>query len=165
MTAMKAPSSECFELVRHFEGLYLKAYRCPAGVWTIGYGHTGLKHNDGSVFKGRTITRDEAEALLRHDLANKYAPMVRGMVVAPLTQGQFDALVSFHFNTGALGRSTLLKKLHREDYLGAALEFGKWTKARDPKTGKLVELRGLVRRRAAERAMFEGGDWRKAAGI
>lgn len=139
------------QLVKHFEGLYLKAYLCPAKVWTIGYGHTGLKHNDGTVKKGRVITEEQAEALLMQDLNTKYAPDVRRLVKVPLEQHQFDALVSFHFNTGALGRSTLLKKLNQMDKGGAALEFLKWTKG----GGKV--LPGLVRRRKAEQYLFNTG--------
>lgn len=139
------------QLVKHFEGLYLKAYLCPAKVWTIGYGHTGLKHNDGTVKKGRVITEQEAEALLFQDLNTKYAPDVSRLVKVPLDQHQFDALVSFHFNTGALGRSTLLKKLNQNDKGGAALEFEKWTKG----GGKV--LPGLVRRRKAEQYLFNTG--------
>lgn len=152
-------SDEGVELVKHFEGLFLKAYLCPAKVWTIGYGHTGLKHQDGTVHRGRVITAAEAKRLLAFDLDDKYAPDVREAVQVDLSQAQFDALVSFHFNTGALKRSTLLRKLNRGDFEGAASEFNRWTRG----GGKV--LRGLVRRRAAERAMFEGRDWRKAAGI
>ena len=144
-------SAQCVDLVKHFEGLYLKAYLCPAEVWTIGYGHTGLKHNDGTVKAGRKITEAEAEALLMQDLNTKYAPGVRRLVKVPVTQHEFDALVSFHFNTGALGKSTLLKKLNQKDKGGAALEFLRWTRG----GGKV--LPGLVRRRKAEQYLFNTG--------
>ncbi len=140
------------QLVKHFEGLFLKAYLCPAKVWTIGYGHTGLKHNDGTVKRGRTITEAEADQLLEHDLNTKYGPDVERLVKVPLTQQQFDALVSFHFNTGALAKSTLLKKLNQNDKVGAAEEFLKWTRG----GGKV--LKGLVRRRQAERHLFLKGE-------
>lgn len=143
-------SAQCVDLVKHFEGLFLKAYLCPAGVWTIGYGHTGLKHKDGTVKAGRKITEAEAEALLMHDL-NVFAPSVEKLVTVPLKQHEFDALVSFHFNTGALGKSTLLKKLNQMDKGGAALEFLKWTRG----GGKV--LPGLVRRRKAEQYLFNTG--------
>lgn len=145
-------SPKGIQLVKHFEGLFLKAYLCPAKVWTIGYGHTGLKHNDGTVMRGRTITEAEAEQLLTHDLNTKYAPEVERLVMVPLTQPQFDALVSFHFNTGALAKSTLLKKLNQNDKGGAAEEFLKWTRG-----GGRV-LKGLVRRRQAERHLFLKGE-------
>ena len=144
-------STQCVDLVKHFEGLYLKAYLCPANVWTIGYGHTGLKHNDGTVKRGRVITEKQAEALLMQDLNTKYAPDVERLVKVPLDQHEFDALVSFHFNTGALGRSTLLKKLNAGDKAGAAAEFLKWTRG----GGKV--LPGLVRRRKAEQYLFQTG--------
>lgn len=139
------------QLVKHFEGLYLKAYLCPARVWTIGYGHTGLKHNDGTVKKGRTITEAEAEALLTQDLNTKYGPEVSRLVKVPLQQHEFDALVSFHFNTGALAKSTLLRRLNIGDRAGAAEEFLRWTK------GGGKELPGLVRRRKSERYLFLTG--------
>jgi len=143
-------SPQGVQLVKHFEGLFLKAYKCPAGVWTIGYGHTGLKHQDGTVKASRKITAAEAEALLLHDL-NVFAPSVEKLVKVPLAQHEFDALVSFHFNTGALGKSTLLKKLNQMDKGGAALEFLKWTRG----GGKV--LPGLVRRRKAEQYLFNTG--------
>jgi lysozyme len=160
---MKTISQQCVDIVKHFEGLFLKAYKCPAGVWTIGWGHTGLKHNDGTVRAGRVITKAQAEELLRADLNGKYAPGVARLLKVRVTQAQFDALVSFHFNTGALGKSTLLKRINEGKMEEAAEQFVRWTKARDPKTGQRVELRGLVRRRRAERALFLGGDWRAAA--
>lgn len=144
-------STQGLELIKHFEGLFLKAYLCPAGVWTIGYGHTGLKHKDGTVKKGRVITEQQAVELLEQDLNTKYAPDVNRLVKVPLTQHEFDALVSFHFNTGSLGKSTLLKKLNQMDKGGAALEFLKWTRG----GGKV--LPGLVRRRKAEQYLFQTG--------
>lgn len=146
-------SDEGVALIKHFEGLFLKAYLCPARVWTIGYGHTGLKHSDGTVAKGRVITKEEAEDLLRVDLG-KMGLEVKRLVRFPLLQHQFDALVSFQFNLGKLGSSTLLRKLNAGDDSGAAAEFARWVYADGNR------LKGLVRRRAAERAMFEGGDWR-----
>lgn len=141
-----AISKPGIELIKHYEGLRLEAYCCPAGVLTIGYGHTGA-----DVAKGKTITLDEAEALLRADLL-EFERRVQQIVTAPLTQGQFDALVSFAYNVGigALQRSTLLRKLNAEDYAGASAEFMRWTKA------GAVELPGLVKRRTAEREMFDG---------
>lgn len=138
--------------MKHFEGLFLTAYLCPAKVWTIGYGHTGIKHNDGTVKRGQKITKTEAEKLLAFDLQTKYAPDVRRMVKVPVNQSQFDALVSFHFNTGALGRSTLLRMLNAGDVKGAAAQFARWTRG-----GGRV-LPGLVRRRKAERHLFETGE-------
>lgn len=145
-------SQNGLDLIKHFEGMEPKAYRCPAGVLTIGYGSTG-KH----VKPGMTITEAEAEALLRKDVG-RFEDAVGKLVRVKLDQDEFDALVSFAFNLGAgnLAESTLLKKLNAADFGGAYKEFGKWTKA----AGKT--LPGLVKRRAAEAALFAGDDWRKA---
>lgn len=138
------------DLIKHFEGLFLNAYLDPVNIWTIGYGHTGLKHRDGTVYKGRKVTEKEAEDLLRYDLDNfaeRVEMFTKGIA---LTDDQFGALVSFDFNTGGLGKSTLLKKLEAGDYNAAADEFLKWNKA-----GGRV-LAGLTRRRKSERNLFLG---------
>lgn len=137
-------SERCIEIIRRSEGLYLKAYVCPAGLWTIGYGHTrGVKPGD-------VITRQQAEELLQSDL-QEFEGCVKRAVTVPLTQNQFDALVSFTFNVGCkkFVTSTLLKKLNAGDYVGAAAEFDKWVRSNG------VVLPGLVRRRKAERELFE----------
>ena len=138
-------SSAGLNMIEKYEGLYLNAYQDPgAGIWTIGYGHTG-----SDVKPGQTITKAEAEQLLKKDVAGAEKD-VRNLVKVPLTQGQFDALVSFTFNlgAGALKSSTLLKKLNAGDYAGAQAEFGKWVHA----GGKV--LPGLVARRQEEATMF-----------
>lgn len=135
------------------EGLRLHAYLCPAGVWTIGYGHTGP-----DVREAMTIDERQADALLRRDV--KVAEVAVGRLVeVPLSQGQLDALTSFVMNAGpgSLQMSTLLRKLNQHDYLGAAGEFPRWNKARDPRSGQLRELAGLTKRRLAEQAMFSEG--------
>ena len=144
-----SPAGRAF-IGRH-EGLRLSAYRDAAGIWTIGYGHTAAAGPPVPV-AGMTITAAEADAILGRDLARFEAAVTRLVTVA-LSQSEFDALVSFTFNVGegALGRSTLLKKLNAGDRAGAAAEFGRWNKA-----GGRV-LAGLTRRRAEERAMFSGG--------
>lgn len=148
-------SENGIELVKAFEGLHkvksdgnVRSYRCPAGRWTIGYGHTH------GVRSGETITPEEAEDLLRKDLKDCEATVER-MVKVDLTQNQFDALVSFVFNLGqgSFGSSTLLRKLNRGDYEGAAEEFTRWNKARVD--GELKAQPGLTRRRTAEAALFE----------
>ena len=132
------------DLIKQFEGLYLNSYRCPAGIPTIGYGHTA------GVAMGQTITQQQADDYLRRDV-RQFERAVSRQVTVPLTQGQFDALVSFAFNLGegALAQSTLLRLLNAGDYAGAAAQFDRWNKA----AGRV--LPGLVRRRAAERALFE----------
>lgn len=139
-------SQKGIDLIKNFEGLQLKSYKCPAGVWTIGYGTTrGVK-------QGQSITQKEAEELLKRDL-RYFELRVDKLVTVPLTQGQYDALVSFTYNLGEgnLKSSTLLKKLNSKDYEGAALEFPKWNRA----AGKV--LNGLIKRRAAEQKMFMEG--------
>jgi len=143
-------STKGLDLIRHFEGLFLKAYLCPARIWTIGYGHTGLSHNDGTVHEGRVITEVDAVRLLACDM-RKFEERVTRLVNVPINQDEFDALVSFDFNTGSLHSSTLLRKLNQGDKKGAAAEFGRWTRG-----GGRV-LPGLVRRRKAERHLFETG--------
>jgi lysozyme len=137
-------SQSGIDLIKRFEGCRLKSYLCPAGVWTIGYGHTA------GVRKNQIITSDQASAMLMSDLL-QFERAINAMVAVPLKQGQFDALVSFAFNlgSGALASSTLLRKLNSGDFKGAADEFLRWNKA----GGKVLE--GLVRRRAAERQLFD----------
>lgn len=131
------------KFIEEREGCRLQAYPDSVGVWTIGVGHTN------GVVPGMTITQEEADDLLSEDLANAEAA-VNSLVKVPLSQPQFNALVSFTFNLGkgALQESTLLRKLNAGDYEGAAAEFPRWCHA-----GNEV-LPGLVKRRAAEQAMF-----------
>lgn len=141
---MSSVSKTCVDFVKGFEGKFLEAYYCPAGVLTIGYGHTG-----DDVKPGMEISEAEADALLAADLEH-FARGVDQLVDAPLNDNQFSALVSFCFNLGlgAFKGSTLFKKLKAHDYKGAADEFPRWNKA-----GGRV-LAGLTRRREAERALF-----------
>ena len=133
------------DLVRTFEGLRTEAYRCPAGVWTIGYGHTG------DVQPGQRISQKQAEQLLKDDLAACGAEVER-LIGVPLTDCQFAALVSFAFNAGgdALRTSTLRRRLNQGDYECVPSELARWDKATHPGSGRKVSLPGLVRRRAAE---------------
>ena len=132
--------------LKGYESLRLEAYPDPGtggAPWTIGYGHTGP-----DVHPGETITREQAASLLRSDLSGAEAE-VRRDVKVPVSQDQYDALVSFQFNTGALGSSTLLKKLNAGDYAGAQAEFGRWVHG-----GAGQVLPGLVTRRAQEARLF-----------
>jgi lysozyme len=133
------------DLVKQFEGFYPEAYLCPAGVWTIGYGHTR------GVRQGQTATEEEAEAMLRQDLSEA-AEDVERLISVPLNDNQFSALVSFAFNAGAgnLQQSTLRRKLNVGNYEEIPFELNRWVKATDPVSGKKRTLRGLVRRRSAE---------------
>lgn len=141
-------SEKGIALIKQFEGCKLTAYQDSVGVWTIGYGWT--QPVDGKPIRaGMTIKQETAERLLKTGLAS-YESDVSRLVKVGLTQGQFDALVSFTYNLGArsLSTSTLLRKLNAGDYAGAADEFLRWNKA----GGKV--LNGLTRRREAERALF-----------
>jgi len=130
-------SENGFALIRKYEGLRLATYVCPGGKLTIGYGHTGP-----DVTTGKKIDEEEANALLVKDV-QRFERAVNGLVTAPMTQGMFDALISFSFNlgVGSLKSSTLLKKLNAGNLTGAADEFLKWNKA----GGKV--LAGLSARR------------------
>lgn len=138
-------SADGLDLIKRSEGLRLTAYKCPADVPTIGYGSTGPH-----VRMGMTITADEAEDLLVRDLS-RFEKGVAEMG-GTMTQGQFDALVSFAFNLGlgALKTSTLLRKHLAGDHAGAAAEFGRWVNAGGRR------LNGLVTRRAAEAKLYRG---------
>src|SRR3712207_1132154 len=142
-------------LIAGYEGWRAQLYEDVAGHATIGYGHLvhagGITAADRNGPYGKGITQAQGMALLRQD-AQRVVVAIRDCVTVPLTQNQFDALVSFTFNvgTGALRKSTLLKRLNAGDYAGAADAFGMWTKA----GGKVVA--GLVRRRSEEAALFRG---------
>ena len=141
-------SDKGIALIKQFEGCRLTAYQDSVGVWTIGYGWT--QPVDGKPIRAwMTIKQETAERLLKTGLVS-YESDVSRLVKVGLTQGQFDALVSFTYNLGArsLSTSTLLRKLNAGDYAGAADEFLRWNKA----GGKV--LNGLTRRREAERALF-----------
>ena len=141
-------SEKGIALIKKFEGCKLTAYQDSVGVWTIGYGWT--QPVDGKPIRaGMAIKQETAERLLKTGLVS-YESDVSRLVKVGLTQGQFDALVSFTYNLGArsLSTSTILRKLNDGDYAGAAAEFPRWNKA----GGKV--LNGLTRRREAERALF-----------
>ncbi len=144
-------------LIKEFEGRKLTAYLCPANVWTIGYGHTTAA-GPPIVRQGMRITEEEADAILRRDLV-RYENGVERLVKVPLNQSQFDALVSFCFNVGegALGKSTLLRRLNRGEYDSVPSELMKWTR------GGGKELTGLVRRRRAEAKLWRDLDNRPPA--
>lgn len=137
-------SDNGIKLIKNFEGCRLQAYKCPAGVWTIGYGHTGQE-----VKENMKITQEQAEKYLKTDLIVHCNNVLKSVTV-PLTQNQFDALVSFEYNVGyyALRGSTLLKLLNQKNYKGASEQFKRWVYA-----GKKV-LPGLVKRRNAEKELF-----------
>ena len=135
------------KLIKAFEGLKLDSYRCPAGIATIGYGHTGP-----DVRIPMTISEERADELLDNDL-RRFRTGVEVMIEGvPTTDGQFSAMVSLAFNIG-LGKfatSTVLKRHKMKNHTGAANAFLMWNRA----GGKI--LAGLVRRREAERKIYLG---------
>lgn len=136
------------DLIKANEGKRLTAYKCPAGVWTIGWGHTGP-----DVKPGMTISEAKAETLLTQDL-RKFEQAIDGRVSVRLTQNQFDALVSLVYNIGEgnFAGSTVLKRVNAQNWQGAADAFSMWTKARV--NGQLKVMPGLVKRRKQEAALF-----------
>jgi len=154
-------SSAGRQLIEQYEGLILGAYDdandkiVPAGgvvhgTLTIGYGHTSAA-GPPRVTIGQRVTRDQADQILSSDLVAVENDVTR-MVKVPINQNQFDALVSFHFNTGSLGKSTILRKLNAGDINGAAGGFDLYTRGRV--NGVLVPMAGLVRRRKDEKSLF-----------
>ena len=144
------PSQNCIDLIKKFEGLFLKTYLCPAGVPTIGYGST--MWNDGKkVELGQKITLEGAEILLMWELKNKANALHR----LNLNQNQFDALMSFIYNIGisAFLNSTLFKKaLVNQNDETIRNEFMRWNKAKV--NGKMIVLKGLNNRRIAESNLY-----------
>ena len=141
-------SEEGKALIKKFEGCELEAYQCPAGVWTIGYGHTK------GVQQGDVWSQNHAEHMLDVEL-EEYEGYINDLVNVELKQHQFDALVAWVYNLGAgnLISSTLLIKLNDGLYEDVPHEIKRWNKA----NGEILE--GLVRRRESESLLFQNKDW------
>ena len=146
-------SDEGFCLIKKFEGCELNAYKCAAGVWTIGYGHTK------DVQEGDVWDKEKAEFMLWRELEDEYEVYVNDFVTVPINQCQFDALVSWVYNLGPanLKSSTMLKKLNAGKYEEVPNQIKRWNKA--TVDGERKVLAGLTRRREAEALMFEGKKW------
>ncbi|WP_264309302.1 lysozyme [Pseudomonas putida] len=136
-------SQRGLSLIKSFEGLRLQAYQDSVGVWTIGYGATR------SMQPGMKVSMEQAERMLLNDV-QRFEPEVERLITSPLSQNQWDAMISFTYNLGAanLESSTLRRLINAGNYVAAADQFPRWNKA----GGKV--LAGLVRRRAAERDLF-----------
>ncbi len=174
-TALRDIPDEGVSLIKAFEGIpdgdpttvKLDPYLDPVDIWTIGWGHAIAAPTGGGWLRGKAnrgvarslypggITLKQADLMLRADLLDTGRDVL-ALVKKPLDDGQYGALVSFTFNLGrgALAQSTLLRLLNGGDYPGAAEQFPRWNMG--TVNGKKVELKGLTRRRAAERAMFLG---------
>ncbi|MBF0355955.1 MAG: lysozyme [Alphaproteobacteria bacterium] len=146
---MRRMTSEGLALIKRFEGFSARPYLCPAGWWTIGWG--AIHNLDGQPVTAATppVTEEEAETLLRRDVAVAERTVLR-LITVPLSDGRFDALTSFAFNLGggALQRSTLRRKVNREEHDDVPGEFLKWI------WGGGRKLPGLIRRRKAEAKVY-----------
>jgi lysozyme len=174
------PSAQLLAMLQHFEGLHdgdlktigLQPKLCPAGIWTEGWGHA-IRDDKGQMVRAdkpithalafsKVRTRAEADALLAQDV-QKFADQVRRLFRRALPLHEFEALVSFQFNTGSLklpsGKSSaLLLAAQAADTNVVVFEFGRWVHAGGKK------LKGLVWRRNAEANMYMGNNWRDALG-
>lgn len=170
-------SKNLTDLVKHYESLHdgdlkkigLQPKLCPAGYWTIGYGHAIILNGKIADYKvpyskieSLTLASEEvASDLLSRDLSaysTQVFPLIKNFHT--LTQSQKDALVSFSYNVGvnSLANSTLLKKINKGDIKGASSEFLRWNKAVNPKTGLMEPLPGLTARRKSEQYLFDNGE-------
>lgn len=140
-------TNRCVELVKKFEGFSSKPYLCPAGYWTIGYGHVIY---DGNL--NRTITKEEAEKLLIEDLL-KFEKAIKPLLTVKIHDYMLDSLISFTFNVGiyAFKASTLRRLINRREFLLASEQFERWVYAGGKK------LKGLVLRRQAEKNLYLEG--------
>lgn len=147
MTSALRTTKAGLEFIKAFEGFRARATRLPDGRWTIGHGHVR------SAREGVRISRDDAEALLIYDL-RKIEAEIDDLLLSPLDENQYDALVSFVYNisAGQFRQSEVLRLINRGDHTAAAFAMEAWRKARI--NGKLQIVDALVRRRAAEKAMF-----------
>lgn len=143
-------SKECENKLKEYESLQLNAYICPAGILTIGWGHTGLV--DGKkITLGMTITKEKAQELFEQDIATVESPLFKEVFASKLKQGQWDALVSFIYNVGwgNFNKSTLKKRILEDvNHTGIPAQFRRWNKG----GGKV--LQGLVKRREWEISLY-----------
>lgn len=137
-----------YKLICEFEGLSLKPYLCSAKVPTIGYGNTYYPNGKRVTLLDDPITKEYAFEIYK-EVANRFAKKVSALLKVEVTQNQFNALVSFNYNTGALHTSTLLKKVNANpNDKTIDIEFKKWVRA----GGKVVN--GLVIRREKESKIY-----------
>ena len=143
-------SENGLKLIKKFEGLSLKPYLCSAGVPTIGWGNTFYENMKKVTLQDEPITEERANSLFNFLVTTNYVNVVNRLVIVDINQNQFDALVSFVYNLGSgnFEKSTLLKKVNQEDFIGASLEFEKWNRS----SGKV--LNGLTKRRLSEKELF-----------
>jgi lysozyme len=160
-------SQACIDLIKQFEGLayvspkdgLVYPYKDPIGLPTIGFGSRIALDGSQVTMNTPPMTVAQAEDLL-HSVLQQFIDAVNNLVRVEVTQNQFDALVDFCYNAGAanLQSSTLLQMVNAGNMAGASQQFIRWNKARDRKTGQLVVLPGLTRRRQAETNLFNTPD-------
>jgi GH24 family phage-related lysozyme (muramidase) len=145
-------TDEGLELIKTFEGFRARAYRDPVGVWTIGYGHTSMA-GVPEVRAGMVVSEAEATEILRRDV-EMFARGVRQRLTRAVSDAQFSALVSFAYNVGlgAFAKSSVLRAVNAGEFEAVPRRLALWTKA----GGRT--LPGLIRRRAAEAALFVSSD-------
>ena len=143
-------SENGLKLIKKFEGLSLKPYLCSAGIPTIGFGNTFYENMKKVTLQDEPITEERADSLFNFLVTTNFVNVVNRLVIVDINQNQFDALVSFVYNLGSgnFEKSTLLKKVNQEDFIGASLEFEKWNRA------SRKVLSGLTKRRLAEKELF-----------
>jgi lysozyme len=149
-------TQEGLNMIAMFESFRSKPYLCPAGVPTIGYGTTVYPSGKKVTLKDAPITKEIADTYKMHDV-NRMSKEILKLLKVTLNENRFSAIVSFVYNLGigAFRRSTLLKVINEAPGSpGIRVEFMKWVKATDPRTGKKVTLQGLVNRRAAEADLY-----------
>lgn len=157
------PSKELLELHKSFEGCSSEAYICPAGVLTIGIGHTENDEDAKYPFDQKSKWTDEKiEEVWRYDM-ERATNDARRLMHVPVSQGIFDATVDLMFNCGT-GCKTYLGLINNSNFDAAADALLKWIHATDPKTGRPVALLGLIKRRFADYALFTGKcSWKSIA--
>ena len=152
----RAPSPELDTFTKGWEQCRLQPYLDSAGRWTAGWGHLLDESDDHTV----PLTQAEADALFDYQIRDT-AQRVSALINVDVTQQQFDACVDFSYNegVGAFARSTLRQRINASDFANAANHFAEWALVRNPQTGLMVLNDGLLKRRAAERAIFLFGDY------
>jgi lysozyme len=150
-------SDDCLDLIKEFEGWYPRAYYDGGGVLTIGWGTTNMGPNGKVVWEGRVITKAQGTEFLRKDM-EYFEKAVKRLVTVPLSQNQFDALVSLCYNMGEgnLKKSPVLKAVNRSNFESVPALMLQHNKGKDKDTGKLRVWNGLTRRREAEGILFKG---------
>lgn len=154
LAVLQTISDAAIELIKGFEGLQLRAYKCSSGMWTIGYGHTAAA-GPPSVTEGMKISEEEADSIFASDI-EKVASELAKRITVDLNPNQFGALVSLAYNCGVgrIAASTAVRQANDGNFDEVPNRIKLWNKARHPTTNTMVELPGLTRRREAEARLW-----------